>query len=77
MILRRFGNYAKAVTRHVASGMERRTDQEVDSVFSICKSCESYRGGVCKRCGCRCNTGKIALLNKLRMKSEHCPDGKW
>ena len=77
MILRRFGQYAKAVAKHVTTGMERRTDSEVNTLLTICESCEHYAGGKCRVCGCRCNRGKIAYLNKLRMASEHCPKGKW
>lgn len=72
-------NYAKAVVQHVFTGMETRTDEEVSNILEICKQCEHFNSNnnSCRICGCRCNRNKSAFTNKLRMKSQQCPKGKW
>lgn len=72
-------NYTKAVATHIATGSHTRTDAEVEERLQICKKCENFNlnKGYCTRCGCRCNANKSAFTNKLRMKSQKCPEGKW
>ena len=72
-------NYTKAVVQHIATGMETRTNEEVNTILEICKQCEHFnsRNNSCRICGCRCNKNKSAFTNKLRMKSQKCPKGKW
>lgn len=69
--------YAQAVTRHLLTGCETRTDEEVSELLNLCRNCESYRAETCTVCGCRINSGKSAFANKLRMKTQKCPKGKW
>ena len=69
--------YAQAVTRHLLTGCETRTDEEVSDLLNLCRNCESYRAETCTVCGCRINSGKSAFANKLRMKTQKCPKGKW
>ena len=75
--MRQVGRYAKAVTRHLVTGAHKRTDAEVETLLAICKACVHFNGTTCGKCGCRCNAGRNAMTNKLRMSTEHCPDGKW
>lgn len=76
-LLKQARNYARAVTEHVASGMETRTDEEVINLLQICELCEEYQDGRCRVCGCRVSAEKNAFANKLRMKSQKCPRGLW
>ncbi len=76
-LLKQARNYAKAVTEHVASGMQTRTDEEVINLLQICETCEKYSDGRCTVCGCRVSSEKNAFANKLRMKSQKCPEGRW
>lgn len=76
-LLKQARNYARAVTEHVASGMETRTDEEVINLLQICELCEDYQDGRCRVCGCRVSAEKNAFANKLRMKSQKCPRGLW
>lgn len=71
--------YAQAVTRHLLTGCETRTDEEVEELLRICQTCPRFdhTREVCTRCGCVINKHKNALRNKLRMKSQHCPEKKW
>lgn len=75
--LKQVKNYAKALTKHVATGMETRTDEEVIQILQLCETCEHYSDGRCMVCGCRLNNGSNAFTNKLRMKSLACPKGMW
>ena len=70
-------NYANAVIKHYASGAKRRDDSEVEKILEICKGCSFFDSGTCQKCGCRCNSSKYPLMNKLRMESQHCPEKKW
>lgn len=76
-LLKQAKNYAKAVTEHVKSGMETRTDEEVIQLLEICEACDRYENGRCLVCGCRLSASKSAFSNKLRMKSQACPLGRW
>ncbi len=73
--------YAAAVSRWLAAGAPRRTDQEVAELLATCQACPTNRydaeRGACNRCGCRVNTSGWGLVNKLRMATESCPDGHW
>lgn len=76
-ILKKVTHYAQAVTKHITTGMETRTDEEVIQLLQLCELCEKYADGRCNVCGCRISAAKNAFINKLRMKSEHCPLEKW
>lgn len=89
-LLKKVGNYARAVSRWRAAGRPERTDDEVDALFRLCQQCDRFSNGHCthKNCGCSLLTvaseneswiGLISrgLANKLRMSTEACPDGKW
>jgi len=72
-------HYAKALYNWVKEGREVRTDEEIQQLLEICKQCDLYdaKKQICKKCGCRVNSGSRAISNKLKMKSESCPLGKW
>jgi hypothetical protein len=84
--------YAKAITKWVSAGAPTRTDEEVDEIFETqCKQCPLYSvdRGRCKSCGCNLSGDEAglksllklfhanALVNKIRMLTEHCPLGRW
>lgn len=72
--------YATAVARWIAAGSPARTDDDVERIYeTLCRPCEYFnpqRQG-CKVCGCRLGKSKNALVNKIRMATEHCPRQKW
>lgn len=76
-LLKQVKTYAKAVTKHITTGMETRTDEDVIQLLEICEACEKYEDGRCLVCGCRLSASKSAFSNKLRMKSQSCPLGRW
>lgn len=78
-IVKKAVNYTKAVATHIITGSHTRTDEEVEKLLEICKTCDKFNleKSYCTICGCRCNANKSAFTNKLRMKSQKCPKGKW
>lgn len=73
-------NYWKAVKKWIAAGRPKRKAPEVEKIHKeFCSPCdwhdsESQR---CKGCGCKVKPKGIAVLNKIRMETEHCPKGLW
>lgn len=72
--------YWRAVKRWIAAGRPRRTKEEVKSLHvTFCAKCDWYDPGSqrCKGCGCRVAPKGIAILNKIEMATEHCPQKFW
>jgi len=70
-------HYATALARWTAAGFPKRSQEEVVRIeTTICRPCEHYLDGRCKKCGCRVTQGQ-AMVNKIRMATENCPEGKW
>lgn len=55
-----------------------REEREYLRVRSICEACEEWQPNLeqCRICGCG-GRSKVVLLNKLRIETEKCPQGKW
>jgi hypothetical protein len=73
-------NYFGAVRRWVASGSPTRTEGEIRELFeNHCQNCDRYDPvkHACKNCGCSISTDSSPLSNKLAMKTEHCPLGRF
>lgn len=68
-------NFASAMARWTSSGFKTRTQSEIDERLAICKECPEFNGNACAKCGCLCNADGV--INKLALKSESCPIGKW
>jgi hypothetical protein len=69
-------NYRLAVTRWIKAGRPKRTDEEINNIYeNHCKKCDWYdaKSSRCKGCGCRVVPKGLALVNKLKMATEHCP----
>jgi len=73
-------HYWHAVTRWIAAGRPTRTVAEVEFLHgTYCAGCDWYdkKNKRCKGCGCKVKSGGAALLNKVRMATEHCPRNFW
>jgi hypothetical protein len=73
-------NMYGAVRRWVASMMPVRSQEEVEAILNEhCLQCEVYdpEKKACKNCGCRVSDSSVPLLNKIKMKTEVCPLGRW
>lgn len=80
--------YGRALARWIAAGSPLRSDERVNQILDEhCYGCELFTGQTCghKRCGCQIRSAEqdsqfgvaAPLVNKLRMATEACPDGKW
>ena len=68
-----------AIEKWRKAGRPKRSDAQVKTILEICKTCSWYDPDKrrCKGCGCAVTNGGIAVLNKIRMASESCPQDKW
>jgi hypothetical protein len=76
--------YKEALIRWHKAGRPVRTAEEVAEIEStFCRSeehpCDYYdpKQKRCMGCGCKVTTSSIALFNKIKMATEHCPKEKW
>lgn len=69
-------NFALAMARWARGGFQVRSQDEIDERLAICQSCPHLVDNHCKLCGCAC-VEKNRLINKLALKTEKCPIGKW
>lgn len=75
-LLQKAANFATSAAKHVAAGMPRCTQEQVDARFAICQTCEHYDGKACRLCGCPV-VREQAFVSKLSWANEKCPAGKW
>ncbi len=75
---RKVQNFSRAVTKWIGAGSPVRTDEEISRLFfTFCETCDYLRDRKCALCGCPVGDANAALLNKIKMSTEHCPIGKW
>lgn len=75
-VVKRLKTFTKAIAKWALAGCPTRTKEEVEEIFKICSSCEHFTGSHCNQCGCYC-IEENRLVNKLTIKTEHCPLNKW
>ncbi len=71
-IFRKLLNLTKATLSHVALGMPKTEEDELQKRTEICADCDSLdkEKYVCNECGCFLNY-------KLGWAGQKCPKGKW
>jgi hypothetical protein len=69
-------NFATSAAKHVAAGMPRASEEEIERRFAICQGCEFYGGKACTKCGCPV-VREQRFVSKLAWANEKCPVGKW
>jgi hypothetical protein len=74
---RRIYNFAKAMARHVQSGMQLVSDADRDARLEVCLLCPMRNNNVCAACGCFLDVRPDGGPGKAAMASEDCPLGKW
>jgi hypothetical protein len=74
-------SFKEALIKWNKAGRPTRTQEEVKHIHrEFCAvPCEWYDEGAgrCRGCGCNVTTGSIAVFNKIKMATEHCPKDKW
>jgi len=79
-LVRRAISYTEALARWTGAGQPERSDKDVERIFrEHCKPCKWYdpQKHICRGCGCRVADSGVAVLNKIRMATEHCPRDLW
>lgn len=78
MLLIRIKTFLKSLLFHVYRGFPKSTSDQIQTRYTICKSCLEFdsKKGECSICGCNINTKKV-FLNKLAWADQECPLGKW
>lgn len=72
--------WKEAIKKWRAAGKPVRNKEEMRKILEThCHKCAWYDKDKrrCKGCGCRVTEGGVAVLNKIRMKTEHCPRDLW
>ena len=72
--------YKEALQKWNAAGRPVRSKEEVNHIHeTFCMKCDWYdeKKKRCKGCGCRVTIGDLAVLNKIKMATEHCPRELW
>lgn len=72
--------YTQAVAEWIAAGRPERSDEEVQRIYKEhCEPCSwrKRRSNICRGCGCRVAAYGMAVLNKIKMATQHCPREKW
>ena len=72
--------YKEALSRWIKAGRPTRSQEEVDRIHKdVCTPCEWYdkEKKRCRGCGCKVTTSALAVTNKLKMATEHCPKEKF
>lgn len=75
-LIQKAANFATSAAAHVAAGMPRCTQEQIDARFAICQTCEFFDGRACRQCGCPVVREK-QFVSKLSWANEKCPAGKW
>ncbi len=73
-------NYYLAVERWVRAGRPVRSNKEVKAIHTdFCVKCDWHdpKQHRCKGCGCKVRPNGIAVLNKIKMATENCPQKLW
>lgn len=78
MILLKIKTFIASLIFHIYSGFPKSTQQQIDSRYQICVSCEKFNTlkSECGVCGCAINRKKI-FMNKLAWADQECPLQKW
>ena len=79
-LITELATYAQAVKGWVVAGRPVRTNEEVAAIHTqYCSQCDWYdpEQQRCKGCGCKTRAEGVALLNKIKMSTQHCDKGLW
>lgn len=78
IFLIRLQTFVKSLFFHVMSGLPKSNQDEINSRYFICITCDQFdkQKSQCNVCGCNI-TRKSQFLNKLAWADQECPLGKW
>lgn len=75
---KRIQSVLRAYWKWIRHGSPTRSKREINRLLKICQACDRYdeANEVCRECGCPVKRPE-AYRNKLLLKTESCPLGKW
>lgn len=73
----KLGSYRRATKRWINAGSPTRSKESIEELYSICEQCPLFDSNTCNACGCTVSQGHTALLNKIAMGTEGCPQRHW
>lgn len=79
-LLRRSMTYAEALAGWVSAGRPERSEEETKRIFDEhCSKCAWYdsKKKICRGCGCKVTNVGHAVVNKIKMATQHCPRELW
>jgi uncharacterized paraquat-inducible protein A len=78
MFFLKLHTFIKSLIWHVQRGLPKSTQDQINTRFSICETCEDFnaKNNQCNVCGCNVNKKRI-FLNKLAWADQQCPKNKW
>jgi formamidopyrimidine-DNA glycosylase len=72
--------YKEAIIKWKKAGRPTRSKEEVDRIHNnYCLKCDWYdkEKKRCRGCGCKVTKSALAIFNKIKMATEHCPKEYW
>ena len=69
-IRKRFRSFSGSILNWAKTGMKLLDDARFSARLAICKNCQFFASGTCRKCGC-------VLRMKLRLPTEKCPLDLW
>lgn len=73
---RKVSKFAVAAALHAMRGSPKRTDEEIEKLYEICRTCDRFTEDACRLCGCAVKRKKV-YRNKLAWADQHCDEGRW
>lgn len=64
--------FTKDGIAYLVAGKPRRTQEQIDDIYDICKTCDYFR-----EASTRCNLCGCFLKKKIPWRTTRCPDNKW
>jgi uncharacterized paraquat-inducible protein A len=70
--------FVKSIIFHIWAGFPKCNQEQINTRYTICLSCDSFDSvnKECMECGCNINNKKI-FMNKLAWADQKCPLNKW
>lgn len=79
-LMEQLASYKDAIAKWSKAGKPVRSEEEIKRIHTdYCHNCDWYDPDQkrCRGCGCKVTTGGMAIFNKIKMATEHCPREYW
>ena len=79
-LMYQLASYKDALVKWNKAGKPVRSKEEIERIHSeYCTNFDWYdsKQKTCRGCGCKVTLGGMAVFNKIKMATEHCPKEYW